>query len=335
MKKKTSITKRIFCLALSICMCLSLSLFAKAIEPLDGPINADDNAQLVTPTLEVSTSPNGAIAIAKNMSSGATYYYSVSGSIINSAAPSSHSTEGYIPQAAQTQQDAGALPNVVIPPDGRYSVNASQYPYRCIGVLVAFYSNGSSTYGTAYMISPNVAVTAGHCIYDKELLEFPSAMIFYPGASGNGNISDSYGYANAVEAAVSVEWYTSLDDNYDWGVVSFGNNYIGSNCGYLGISYIDRNPAGRTVTISGYPNEYQFNQYAHSGTIQSSSTTYIFNYDVDVTQGQSGAPILYYNSGSWFTLGVHTTEQFYAGTVYRNSGARYTSDLYDFLVAYK
>ena len=77
------IKRRLLSLLLGICMCASLFVYANAIELPDGPINADDNATLISPTLEVASTPSGAVAVGHNMSNNSTYYYRVNGNLLS------------------------------------------------------------------------------------------------------------------------------------------------------------------------------------------------------------------------------------------------------------
>ena len=104
--------KRLLCLLLCVCMCSTLVLYANAIEPLDGTINADDNATLITPTLEVSDVPTGAVAVGHYIGSNNDdhHYYRVNGNILTS----DHSTSGYFPENIDMSDDL-YMPNGVNP----------------------------------------------------------------------------------------------------------------------------------------------------------------------------------------------------------------------------
>ena len=158
------IKKRLVCLLLCVCMCSSLfMLYANAIEPLDGPINADDNATLIRPTLEVSDVPQGAVAVGYNIESGKITYYRVNGGTLPNNYVEDITIDGYFPNNTALA-DGGISTDQYIGTDDRQVVtDTTQSPNSAIAYLIA---NGSNS-GTAYMLSKNVAITAAHCVFKQ------------------------------------------------------------------------------------------------------------------------------------------------------------------------
>lgn len=155
-------------------------------------------------------------------------------------------------------------------------------------------------YGTAFMISDNVAITAAHNLYNKSKGKWFSGGYFYPGKSGAGIGNDPYGMAYAKKWAVCTQYIESSDTalcNYDWGAFVL-DKPIGKECGKLTISPLsDSEIQNASLMTAGYP------QYRDTiGTIvnyaqykQQMNSCYIapnfFRSSVDCFGGQSGSPV--------------------------------------------
>ena len=117
--------KKFLCLFLGIWLCLS---FVLPLYALGDPINADDNAELVTSTLEVTTIPTGAAAVAYNLHTGLEYYYRINGDILLSN--ETLSEPGWMPEIASTDDIIGYI-------DERTKVNNTQVsPYSAIALII-------------------------------------------------------------------------------------------------------------------------------------------------------------------------------------------------------
>lgn len=53
--------------------------------------------------------------------------------------------------------------------------------HKCIGPLLSF---DGSYKGTAFLISPNIIVTAAQCVYNHQLKSHSNDTKFYPGLAG-------------------------------------------------------------------------------------------------------------------------------------------------------
>ncbi len=344
--------KKFLCLFLGIWLCLSFTLSLYAI---DGTIIADDDAELVTPTLEMTTIPTGAAAVAYNLNTEQEYYYRINGNILSNNDNEVLSEPGWMPESA-------SIDSVIPPVDDRALVTNTQVsPYSAISCIIVYYSFSPLvfSYGTATMISPNVAITAAHNLYDRDY-GWPLSIVIYPGVSGN--LNRPFGYTTANEVAISIPFYEheksesynlqTWGASHDWGVIRLNDN-IGNNSGYLGFQ-CGNSAVNLMAMISGYPGDLNgydpdtvaystYNQYKHSGVIQSDTssqttcengTTYenrILEFWIDATKGQSGSPILYSNNGSYQIIGIFAVEY---GTDH-NAGFGLTSQVFHFLVSYK
>ncbi len=257
--------KKVLCLFLGIWLCLSFMLSLYAI---DGTIDADDDATLITPTLEITTIPTGAAAIAHNLTTNQTYYYRINGNILSNNDDVILSEPGWMPEGV-------SVDSVIDPIDDRAIADTTQLPYSAIAFITVLYSLDPLIigYGTATMISPDTALTAAHCLYNVKYGGWPIAVAVYPGTSGA--LQTPYGAASATEIAISIPYYeyetitgfydeypNNPDDPYnplnwraslDWGVIRLDSN-IGSNSGYLGFT-CGNNAEQSIAMISGYPGD--------------------------------------------------------------------------------
>ena len=335
--------KKFLCLFLGIWLCLSFSL---PLYAFDGSINADDDAELVTPTLEMTTIPTGAAAVAHNLNTNQTYYYRMNGYILSSDDGDLYEP-GWMPETHSV--------DAVIGDDNRELVSNTQVaPFSAIAWIKVKYSDESFGYSTATMISPNVALTSAHCLYDEDNGIWPISIEVYPALNDIfGCPGTPFGYATAREVVISLPFFENKSGaQWDWGVIRLNSN-IGTHSGFLGLHYFDMTISDLSVMISGYPKDLNNNwatqnQYKHNGLIyydESSQTTLsnygtyetrYFTYIIDTEVGQSGSPILCYWEGSYQIIGIHSGKGDASGNVYyNNNGFGLTSEVFQFLVTYK
>ena len=365
--------KRIFCILLSLCLLLSYSVFASAAGII-GSLDEDDMVTDLAGTLEMTSSPSGAVAIGKNLSTGSTYYYRVNGDILANNTDVSRSTDGMIPAEVAYQYGETASPTQIIYGDDRVKVtDTSTLPYSAIAYVHAVFTvdaaSGATitTFGTAWMFSPDAAATAAHVIYHEDygwatqVIVTPGLCLDPPLISTGPYINGPFGCAVATEIAVSTQWFDSITPEsdspsyyHDWGVIRL-NTSIGNNSGYLGFHYCSYNlvPSNlaegenlRSVMVSGYASDRnalgdtstindEYFQYVSSGYIvgditeNTSIPTYRrIEHRADTTDGQSGAPLIYEGKSIGFARGATML-----GAI-ENADLGITSQLYSFLLAY-
>ncbi len=335
--------KKVLCLFLGIWLCLS---FALPLYALDGTIDADDDATLVTPTLEITDSPIGAAAIAHDLTTNQTYYYSRDGYNLSSNEEDFYEP-GWMPESHCV--------DAVIGDDNRELVSNTEIaPFSAIAWIQATYPSGAAKHSTAALISPNVALTAAHCIYQPTLGGWPISIEFFPAISGPYNSAHLPFYSTtAKEVVISLPYFENGNGaQWDWGVIRLNSN-IGYDCGFLGFQYLNTIAMDLPVMISGYPedlnNEWAtINQYRDSNLIYYDETsrtvisnfevykTRYFSYTVDTIGGQSGSPILYSYDGTYRIIGIHAQAGEPTGNeTYYNEGFGITDEVFRFLSTYK
>lgn len=86
----------------------------------------------------------------------------------------------------ETGQQSFAVPLVI--PDRRNKVeNTLEYPYDCIGLVLAFFKNDEIPfYSTGFLVGHNKVLTAAHSVYMKIRLNNPKAdtVYFIPAVDG-------------------------------------------------------------------------------------------------------------------------------------------------------
>ena len=89
------------------------------------------------------------------------------------------------------------------------------YPYRTIGRL-AFYQGGQPLFASAALISPNILLTAAHCVYDNG--EWSSRMAFLPSFPSRPNPSQFFAFDYHSLAC----WSSWIDDTGNYARLRHG-----------------------------------------------------------------------------------------------------------------
>lgn len=187
-------------------------------------------------------------------------------------------------------------PYSIIGDDDRTVVSSTtSHPYSAIGMIKTVWPDLHSSIGTAFLIANKVAVTAAHCIYDSNHGGWPLSIRFYPGKNGATFLNEPFGYAYAVEYAVSSIYRQCNDLNEsstdnDWGLLGFVHNF-GTSTGVLNYGcYSDSTILNSTLEIVGYSGATDFHMYRACGNALYCNTNTI-SHQVDTESGTSGGPI--------------------------------------------
>ena len=311
--------KKFACFVLSLCIVWSI---------IDFSVIAGDTIQgLGKTSMRVQVSAEEGETVSKNVSTGEIKYYRLETSdnedFTTSISP------GYIPPSLEKANENMIAPFSIIGEDGRKNVNpTTSFPYCSIAYIETSWPNGSETKGTAWMLSQDAAVTAGHCVYASEYGGWADSIKIWPGKDGYGLWNNPYGTANATEFYTDKNYIENGNSDFDWGIIELDED-IGFQTGWLGLYYSQAGYTNTEVTISGYPGDHQYYQYEMQGVISSCTNNKLY-YDIDTFSGQSGSPIFTYNH---FAIGIHTNG--IGGIHSKNSGTRITESLYDFFMTFR
>ena len=205
--------------------------------------------------------------------------------------------------------------------------DTDEFPYSAI-CYMEMKIDGKNKSATAFMIGDNVAITAGHCVYDNG--DWATDIKLYPGKSGAGFWNNPFGSVTVSEANVFAP-YWSEGENFihDWAVLVLDKD-IGNETGWFGFTWEHGDYGSQTFTMTGYARDidgYAVDdgyQYTHSGTIATIADSY-FLHTMDVTEGQSGGPIY---TNAHIVYGIQSCTV----SLNANQGARITKPVYLYFV---
>lgn len=260
---------------------------------------------------------------------------------------------GYTPAGLD---EPSAQPNAILPPDDRVQIvqNAKISPYIKVAYMEAWYTDILNPEtreempfyygGTAFLVGPNLVLTAGHCIYKDAtnatdfdgLLDdgtynprFPNRVKFYFGISNESEISENYPYYAEAEA-VNIEYSYYIEPNFDhdWALVELDRD-IGDEVGW---NALVSNWYSETATVLtyGYPGDKDdATMWAVQGTFSDMTEWEYYSDNIDSYGGQSGSPYQVSVHGVPVVCGIHTFEDPSDSPEY-NGGTRIT----DFMLRY-
>lgn len=198
-------------------------------------------------------------------------------------------------------EKAGIL-EAIIGKDDQYRVkNTTVHPYRSVVYLQMTF--GNQTYvGSGVMIAPNLVLTAGHNIYNRETGAWASSVIAVPGRNDNSSPFGTYSSSTYYTFRQFKTEGNVIPSNYDIAVVKLNKN-VSSEVGYLPLAYdVSR---GQRLQIPGFPayTDSKFGKmYTAYGTVDGVNG-HLIGHLIDAESGNSGSPIL--NSKNQI-VGIHT-----------------------------
>jgi glutamyl endopeptidase len=228
--------------------------------------------------------------------------------------------------ADKTKTGGGFSADSVIGTDDRVQESDPYgYPWRAIAHL-------STNQGgcTGFMLSRDVLVTAGHCVYHG------GWVTSYRVAPGKNGSAEPYGSCSGGIADVwtTYNYISTGSVDYDYGLIKLTCD-IGNTVGWFGWWYnTGENLVNQYFYVEGYPGDKPYGTNWWDGDYATQQTASRLFYWNDTAPGQSGSPIYHYNSvtpglcGGWCVTGIHTTGVW--DTAY-NSGTRFNPDVMSFI----
>ena len=210
--------------------------------------------------------------------------------------------------------------NGVIGSENRIKVaDVHELPYRMILKLESKFPDFNPdqvSHCTGWFAGPHTIITAGHCVYSAGDGGWATEVKIWFEMDNDGTQDWEYFYTDSTtvnggsgcsSASTScgplrkASQYTSSEDiAYDYGGIILGDDQMGNLAGWLiADSPSDPELESRVFTISGYPNDPEFDSYKaygtqwwHSGEAVSGlfswSAEYLYYY-IDTSGGQSGS----------------------------------------------
>lgn len=207
--------------------------------------------------------------------------------------------------------------------DDRMFLNAHvSYPASAVVQILADFVGDQSNpaRGSGFFVDNEYIFTAGHGLYNHDDDLFPKGMTVRVGVEG----SDHRYNDTVVTGYFPYRYYLYHERAYDWAILRVANSSSPSNYnhGYLGLSY-NTSTNSTNNSILGFPAYYSTGNPNNRGlpdereedrgtgsykNVVSSGTLYSYNgafrCHVDFTAGQSGAPSVIADSGSYYAQGI-------------------------------
>ncbi|MBO5047352.1 MAG: trypsin-like serine protease [Clostridia bacterium] len=206
----------------------------------------------------------------------------------------------------------------------------------CLRIVDTIDGSVTTNYATGFLVSPNVMVTAAHCVIPAKGTSDRKDVRVYPfthqAASPDSTNND---YLTIVGAYCPNEYQNRLSDSgYDWAIVKLSgsiNNAYYFPCSYA-VADIMNNAAFQTL---GYPRDAQgtdtsdYYLYASIGLVTNLTSNQI-HHDANTNDGNSGGP---FTGPHNICYGITNAEYLiYENDVLINQyncSARITADLYN------
>lgn len=211
---------------------------------------------------------------------------------------------------------------------------ATKYPYNNIGYLDVRFS-GSNIRGTAFLISPHVALTNGHNVYTNDLGGWFSRIYFSPGQYETAWPDTVQPYSTKSPLKVETNsLYLKYEDEgnrdmsviYDYAALLFEQPFAGIDT-FIPLQF---NYIPEQVSIPGYPglvrNKKTLGMWDSKGSLLGSDQYFLY-YNAFTSPGNSGSPVVVYNqqAGTYRVIALHTFasyEESFSGGIHFNGNNR-------------
>lgn len=201
-------------------------------------------------------------------------------------------------------------------------------PWYNVGFQSNTYPTNESFRCTAFAVTPNVALTNGHCVFNSGRSGYVTSARFTPGqfqASAGGAVIRPFGGPyNAVAWETNPTYLTDPADAaaHDYAAMFFDSGF--DEIGITTFVPLVFNAVPSQVEIIGYPGSAQGEatqtMWTHTGAAAIGSDNRVLTYVADTSGGNSGGPIWQWVNGSPRVVGIHAF-----GSTNFNGGPRLSS----------
>lgn len=203
--------------------------------------------------------------------------------------------------------------------------NTNIYPWSSICELIITRSDGSQARATGWFNGKGTVVTAGHCVYSKDLNTWNKTITVIPGKNGN---EEPFGQISSDNLMSVVGWTRDKDPNYDYGAIILSTQ-LGINTGYFGFGvFTDQILMNSKLNLSGYPGDKpdtQWTMYEKTKNVNLRKVEYM----IDTQPGHSGSPVWIDEKSQHYVVAIHA----YGGCP--NSGTRINAEVYNNLLQWR
>ncbi|MSO72016.1 MAG: trypsin-like serine protease [Rhodospirillaceae bacterium] len=200
--------------------------------------------------------------------------------------------------------------------DREQVVNAQVYPWNAMAYLSATYPNGKSFRCSATLVSPYVALTAGHCVHNNGRGGYIASARVYPGQN-QATLGDDipirpYGLKSDIASVqTTAQWaqmsgqdsYLITDYRHDLAALEFKTPFT-HTATFMPVLF---SSTSSPITSAGYPGKIQnkdaYGLYSDSGGETSTSffsyrSLHVREFHVDASGGNSGGAFFYIDPGT-------------------------------------
>jgi len=202
------------------------------------------------------------------------------------------------------------LPEAVIGADDRIQVvNTTPWPWRVQGKLTMTFPNNRTYIGSGTLINRHHVLTAGHCVFDKDLGGWATSITFVP---AQNDTTRPFGVAVSSRLVSVKGWTEEQNSDWDMGMIILDRD-IGDNTGWFGIiTGPDNILTNHYVNITGYPGDIPQDQrrgrlmYTMQDAIKRVDSE-VLGYYIDTFGGQSGSGVWSHWEGQegYHCAGIH------------------------------
>lgn len=180
-------------------------------------------------------------------------------------------------------------------------------PYRhvCYLEITPKGADGPRLQGSGWLAGPRTVITAGHCVFQRNLNSWASSIrvsIAFDGVTEHYPPQDSHNL-QSVE-----QWTQDGLEAYDYGAIILPQPV---EAGYFGFRNVaDADLLHLLVSLLGYPTQHNATMWGDQGFLLSATPTQIF-YPMEAIPGMSGGPVFVTLDGKRYVVGIHN----YGGAV--------------------
>ncbi|GAB7191743.1 extracellular metalloprotease Mpr [Kineococcus sp. NUM-3379] len=239
--------------------------------------------------------------------------------------------------AGTAKQPATAGTDSIIGVDQRFRVSpTTSYPARAVALV----SRNGNPSCTAWLVSKDTVLTAGHCVHSGGPNGvWYSNLTFRAGSDGG---TAPYGTCSSRQTYALNGWLngttSSYRRQYDAAIVKL-NCTVGYRVGWFGMWWQTASLDGLSTAISGYPGDKPSEQWRSYDHVRASETQNIY-YRNDTVGGMSGSPVYQRRAAGAAScsgvcaMAIHTNGLFGSGlTASNNSGTRITQARFNTFVS--